>query len=395
MASRYAPTETLSKDLEEYFTLERESDGWICAKHDFSENEIFDDSPSSNKPIIKNKVQLLRLNHSFDLIETYPICTLPTYRFLEQKYENIKCISFEGFKFAAATSESGIFDILNSLPSGFIKDPDYGLGIQKEFRFIIEAIANIQNVNHLKISNSLESKIDNNTYVLNFDDFDLLRKAINRTHNQALSISKVDKQILTYNSLLSSLDSGKYPQKFKPYKKDTIFKTLSGAASSQVTFSDKDNESALSIVKNGGHALVKRHQSELLELQRDIELVTLEVLIGKLGEYIKQNLNEETWQQLFLDNPFILSLAFGLPLVLIDGRVSVGGRAFSGKGDKVADFCYKNRFSDNITLIEIKTSKTKITGSKYRGVFAPSPELSGSINQILEQRYELQKILQT
>jgi hypothetical protein len=101
---------------------------------------------------------------------------------------------------------------------------------------------------------------------------------------------------------------------------------------------------------------------------------------------------EQVWQQLFLDNPFILSLAFSLPIVGFGGGVSVGGRNFTGAGEKIADFLYRNGLTDNITVLEIKTPETDVLGRVYRGgIHAPSFELAGAINQTLDQRYQLQK----
>jgi hypothetical protein len=100
---------------------------------------------------------------------------------------------------------------------------------------------------------------------------------------------------------------------------------------------------------------------------------------------------EGVWQKFFMDNPFILNLAFGLPIVAVGGQVSVGGRALSGHGDKVADFLHRNNLTDNLALVEIKTAKTPLLGASYRrDVYPPSKELTGSITQLLDQRYHLQ-----
>jgi hypothetical protein len=56
--------------------------------------------------------------------------------FLQPKYDQIRAISMEGFQVADPQSPKGVAMILEGLPSGFIKDPEYGLGSQKDFRFI-------------------------------------------------------------------------------------------------------------------------------------------------------------------------------------------------------------------------------------------------------------------
>jgi hypothetical protein len=71
----------------------------------------------------------------------------------------------------------------------------------------------------------------------------------------------------------------------------------------------------------------------------------------------------------------------------------VGGRTFSGIGEKISDFLVKNNLTNNTALIEIKTPSTKLLNKKaYReSVYGPSQEFSGSINQLLDQKYKFQK----
>ena len=86
-------------------------------------------------------------------------------------------------------------------------------------------------------------------------------------------------------------------------------------------------------------------------------------------------------------------MAFGYPIIKFSEQVCVGGRTFSGAGDKFADFIVKNNSTNNSALIEIKTPSTKLLGNNpYRGsVYTPSSEFSGSINQLLDQKYKFQK----
>ena len=91
---------------------------------------------------------------------------------------------------------------------------------------------------------------------------------------------------------------------------------------------------------------------------------------------------------MFQENPFILNLLFGYPIIKIQDQASVGGRKLSGKGDKVTDFLSKNVKTNNTAIVEIKKPHAKLlNATEYReGVFSPSSELSGSLNQTLDQR---------
>ncbi|KWV51992.1 hypothetical protein AS026_05325 [Rhizobium altiplani] len=81
--------------------------------------------------------------------------------------------------------------------------------------------------------------------------------------------------------------------------------------------------------------------------------------------------------------------------MLIGDQFSVGGRQFSGKGDKISDFAVKAAASGNLALVEIKTPHTDLLEAKpYRGgLFGPDREITGAVNQILDQRFQLQRSL--
>jgi hypothetical protein len=97
---------------------------------------------------------LLWINGQDNYLEIYPINTLPNDDFLQPKYAQIQSIVLEGFNYITPeTIEEVKEEILENLPSGFIKDYDYGLGLQKDYRFIINAIENIHGINQLVISN--------------------------------------------------------------------------------------------------------------------------------------------------------------------------------------------------------------------------------------------------
>jgi hypothetical protein len=131
----------------------------------------------------------------------------------------------------------------------------------------------------------------------------------------------------------------------------------------------------------------------LLRLSREIEVVTLEDLLSKFENMLDKNLNENAWQAFFSQNPFVLRLAFGHPVTILGGQTTMGGQKFDGTGGKISDFAVKAAASGNLGLVEIKTPTAKLIEERpYRGdLHAPSRELTGAINQVLDQRYKLQK----
>jgi len=64
---------------------------------------------------------------------------------------------------------------------------------------------------------------------------------------------------------------------------------------------------------------------------------------------------EPQWQKLFEANPFILDMAFNVPVLLLQGQAHVGGKILDGSGEKIADFLFTNQLTDSIAILEIKT----------------------------------------
>ncbi|WP_300458631.1 DUF4263 domain-containing protein [Desulfobacula sp.] len=106
----------------------------------------------------------------------------------------------------------------------------------------------------------------------------------------------------------------------------------------------------------------------------------------------KENSNEEFWQVVFNENPYVLSQLFSVPVIFIKDKAYVGGMNVDRQNAKFVDYLYTNESSNDAILVEIKTPMTKLVGTRYRrGVHKPSNDLSGSIVQVLDYRRELSK----
>ncbi|RTL67356.1 MAG: DUF4263 domain-containing protein, partial [Hyphomicrobiales bacterium] len=142
--------------------------------------------------------------------------------------------------------------------------------------------------------------------------------------------------------------------------------------------------------------LAQTETDALLSLKSEIEQVTLQQLIDRFRDMLGKELVEGRWQSFLMQNPFILSLAFAVPAMIVQGQAYAGGKRLSGRGGKVADFLCASASTGNLAIVEIKKPATDLLGtSAYRGddVFAASVELSGTIVQVLDQRLKLQREL--
>lgn len=323
-------------------------------------------------------------------ISVNPIITLPTHpNYLGPKYDKIESIDVEiDFDLAPYTKDE-VVHRLQLLPTGFIKDIRYGLGLIKDYRFIISAIEEQTKSSNICLGKErTEHNSELEFFHLNMNEFDEMRRNCDRITRRARRVAQITKTAAIYNQLADRLGN---EQRTLPTDNDSISKML------RLKLSDTDKQAAMSLVTEDKSTVNKTDSVTLTKLKNDIELVSLERLIASYEELLTKKTKEETWQCLFNENPFILSLAFGYPAIKISDQASVGGKRLTGDGEKITDYLIKNGVTNNLALIEIKKpSSTLLNKTAYRGsVYCASTELTGSVTQVLDQCYQLQQNIAT
>lgn len=130
---------------------------------------------------------------------------------------------------------------------------------------------------------------------------------------------------------------------------------------------------------------------DLNKISSVLGVINLRKII-ELWDREKKNSSEEYWQNLLTSNPWVISQVFSYPVVIITDKAYVGGKAIDNTGGNIVDFLYKNQITNHVKLVEIKTPTTKLLSAMYRNnVFSISTELTGSINQVLNYREEIEK----
>lgn len=351
-----------------------------------SGDQIQRDDPAMIGLNINVGSEILRVNEDEDLVVLRMLKRDGMQRYSD-RYHLLKRLVLEGFHYFAPKAPDDVFNMLASFPVGLIQNPDYGLGIRKEYRHVVSMVEKA-GADALCITKRRKSGIGGHDYVLNYREFEDLRRAMNALHDKAVAHASEEKRVLAHNALLHRFDPTKYKEESPKLSEDTVYRVLNLGATQQI--SERNQLAAVRVVKENRKTLSRRHPEALMELKRDIDLVTLEDVIARIESLIASSSTESKWQRFFLDNPFVLSLAFNLPIVLFQDQASVGGRSFCGKGEKIADFLYRHELTNNLTVMEIKKPSTPLLGSEYRhGVFPPSQELAGAITQVLDQRYRL------
>ncbi len=101
--------------------------------------------------------------------------------------------------------------------------------------------------------------------------------------------------------------------------------------------------------------------------------------------------SENQWQAKLQEQSWIISQLYAYPFVIVGGQAYVGGKAVTNLGGNLVDYVYRNNLTHNTLLVEIKTPQTPLLRSNpYRNnVYAPSEELVGAINQLLQSRQSL------
>jgi Shedu protein SduA, C-terminal len=318
--------------------------------------------------------------------------------FLKPKYNQIERIRIRetGSLFASddplPETVEDVIEALSNFPSAFTKNPDFGLGLAKDYRFIIDAVEKLSECTVLDITNEGETRIDPDAGVFYISecDFDDLRRSINSITSLGQNAARSVKAATAYNKLAEKVgastievNAGRHP----------VRRMITSKAMGEEVLKEDEQDTMIQMLSQSAKAMGKTQTDKLAKLQSDIELVTLDALIDSFEEMLDKKLAENRWQDFFNENPFILNMAFGYPVIKVKDQASVGGRKLSGGGDKITDFLVKNSLTNNTALFEIKTPQTEVLNKRpfREGVYIPSGDLAGSINQALDQKYQFQK----
>ncbi|MEQ8438770.1 MAG: DUF4263 domain-containing protein [Ilumatobacter fluminis] len=337
---------------------------------------------------------LLRLSPKAASLSIYPINTLEgTTGYLGPKYEQIRRFTLHLDTIgdainAADIDESDVEAILETLPRGFVKDYSYGLGLLKDFNRLVRLIEEHTDCTDLVFTDSDEEAVVGTEFRIGLSRFDAIWSEIRRINDRGNRAAARVKDSFVHNTLADALglqpadaNLGRHP----------ISRLITLAAKGAEPLTDEERDQLIAAVASESAVLAKADPEKLVELQREIELVSLDQLIEHLESSLGRRTNEAYWQEFFDRNAFALQQVFGAPMINVQSGAAVGGSDVAGRGGKIADYMFKNSLTNNIALVEIKTPTTPLLGNAaYRGgVFGPSKELSGAVTQALDQAHQL------
>jgi hypothetical protein len=265
--------------------------------------------PDVNEPTL-----LFTLDLDKKIAGVFPLIAHFSGDIYSQKYENIKSLWFDlpPGDFDPPTDHSSAITFLKThLPSGFVQDPTYGLGLTKELRPIIYAVEDIEKVTRIVIGGRDPTRHEHSTFYFSDIDFFNLRMAFNRTTRKHQQESLIERTILAHNNVLHRVYPERHALKEPPYRPGTIYKLVGGEEASSTVLKGKDRAALLKTVVGNATAIADRDPKEFVQLQKDLELVSLDRLISSFQKSMAKNVNEGHWQKMLELNPFILSMVFG------------------------------------------------------------------------------------
>ena len=342
----------------------------------------------------EHRAKLLTIDSMNQRLTIFPIKTRSGDDFLKQKYSQIERITITELyiSFTPLTQEE-VMGVLDDLPSCFIKDYDYGLGLTRTYRFIIDAVESLSGCTEIVISGRKQTGIDErkNSFYISSYDLENIRKSINRVADIGQTAARSVNSDTTHNFFAEKL--GKNPIPIRAGRSPLRRWITEMALKGEYALSRDEQDIVISALAKNTKSIAENRPEKLAILQMDIELVTLDALIERYEKMFESRISEGKWQVFFNENPFILSLAFGYPVIKVREQASVGGRKLSGTGEKIADFLVKNSMTNNSAIVEIKTPRAKLLNARPRrsDVYTPSGDLVGAINQALEQKYQFEK----
>src|SRR5260370_21193815 len=138
---------------EDHLSIKKDGANFATVTYQPSRNKLKESKTyAAPKQYGKAKRKLLEVSGTNNHLTIYPLNTLPTHSdFLQPKYEQIESIRLEGFNYEVRTSVGDVENIFTKLPSGFVTDQNYGLGLMTDYRFITNTLHNIHQIKHLLI----------------------------------------------------------------------------------------------------------------------------------------------------------------------------------------------------------------------------------------------------
>lgn len=244
------------------------------------------------------------------------------------------------------------------MPSGFTKDPNFGLGLDRTLSFITQALSQIDGIKQLRLTDERTLEVsrsaDGKTFEMGYRLFDELRRGANRFDNKARASSRKKKHQAAYTNLLTRLDRTKFPLKLFERAPDDLAEVI-GETIVDARLSEKDRAAVVSLAGATVRKSIKTQRAGLVKLHDEIELASLDELIVHMETQFAAKATEPQWQKLFQANRLSWTWHSTCRCFCCRGRPMSAGRSSTGQARRSPDFLFTNQLTDSIAILEIKT----------------------------------------
>ena len=171
------------------------------------------------------------------------------------------------------TTKDDVMEILESLPPAFTKDYDYGLGLAKPYRFIIDTIEKICDCTELLISADRCTGIDDTgtVFCISHGDFETLRKSMNNATTHGRAATNSVKATLVQNFFAEKLGTERIPLRIGRHPLRRMLTEF--VQSEGKTLSTQEQDDVLDVMTANITAISEKKPERLTRLRSDIEIV--------------------------------------------------------------------------------------------------------------------------
>lgn len=347
------------------------------------------ETPESGSPAaarLAAGARLIEANPATGLLTIYPIDTRPwSEDFLGPKYGRIEKIVLP----VEVDEYWDVYDALETLPSGFTKDMEYGLGLAYEHDWLVALIEEHTACSEIRfVEGEVPPAVEEESFTVGIDWFSGLLGELRRIKSRGDGASLRVRRAHGHNALAQYL--GVEPVAYA-YGRHADSRFIAGAALGREEVTEEVAASLAEAVSDRAAEAARVAPARMVALQRDIEAANLDRLIDAYQEALDHGHPEPWWQTFFEENAFALQLLFGGPTVFVDSQVPIGGGDKSPKGKKIADYLFQNSITNNAALVEIKKPRAKLLKKRpYRaGVYGVQAEIGEAVTQVLDQALQL------
>lgn len=289
----------------------------------------------------------------------------------------------------SAESERYGFHVVG-LPRGFAAVYQFGLGVMRDYRGLLEEIDKRTSCSTVRFVTSGDEGPDGNVFRLTLERFEAYRATVDRSRGRGNTAVRRVIDAERHNAVADLFNLEPVEPK---YGKNPVIRAITEEVSTGHVMDASDRATLVDQVLLETPRVAREAPEQFGRLREDIELVSLEVLIeqfdrGCIGPAAR---DEDHWQKFFATNSFALQQVFSAPILVVRGQVHVRGTDALGQGSRIADFLCVNAVTRSAVVIEIKTPATELMAANaYRGsgtaaVYPTHRHLSGAVSQVQAQ----------